>query len=473
MVVVGASDTISVVIRQTMVQLRTPDQMRGRVYAVNSMVTNTSNQLGIFRAGTAAAVFGTVPSVLIGGLSTIAVVLISTKIFRELYDADRYHDARAVMPSNGPGSGGAAAASWRRPIWPGGKGTPYATAHDRSACASLADCRDRGAGARRGALRRRFRRLAARRQTGSRGATASRSAPSNRRLAGVTYDPTIIARDHAQGVFRQSFEQFSGRMVPPRLARARQKLLQQYGALLSRIEQQFGVPGAVIVAIWGLETDFGADNGHFPTIRSLATLAYDCRRPDKFRGELIAALRIVDRGDMTPADMRGAWAGEIGQTQFLPSSYLKYAVDYDGNGRRDLIHSVPDVLASTANYLKGYGWQRGQPWGEGTANFQVLLQWNASQVYTKTVAYFAQQLAGGDDAQYALSRSILALARMSRLARIAARLRAMRSPTCGCSRAEPVEFLRSAIPGTSTSVSAQTSAVRRSSSSVISPNSMP
>jgi len=91
----------------------------------------------------------------------------------------------------------------------------------------------------------------------------------------------------------------------------------------------------------------------------------------------------------------GAWAGEIGQTQFLPSSYLKYAVDYDGNGRRDLIHSVPDVLASTANYLKGYGWQRGQPWDEGTANFQVLLQWNASQVYTKTVAYFAQQLAGG------------------------------------------------------------------------------
>ena len=213
-------------------------------------------------------------------------------------------------------------------------------------------------------------------------------------LAGVSYDPTIIARDHAQGVFRQSFEQFSGRMVPPRLARAR-RLMQQDGALLGRIEQQYGVPGAVIVAIWGLETDFGADNGRFPTIRSLATLAYDCRRPDKFRGELIAALRIVDRGDMTPSEMRGAWAGEIGQTQFLPSSYLKFAVDYNGNGRRDLIHDVPDVLASTANYLKGYGWQRGQPWGEGTANFQVLLQWNSSQVYTKTVAYFAQLLASG------------------------------------------------------------------------------
>jgi lytic murein transglycosylase len=213
-------------------------------------------------------------------------------------------------------------------------------------------------------------------------------------LSGLTYDPAVIARDHAQGVFRQSFEQFSGRMVPPRLARARRQL-QQYGAVFSRIEQQFGVPGAVIVAIWGLETDFGADEGKFPTIRALATLAYDCRRPDKFRGELLAALRIVERGDMVPSEMHGAWAGEIGQTQFLPSSYLKYAIDYDGNGRRDLIHSVPDALASTANYLKGYGWQRGQPWGEGTANFQVLLQWNASQVYTRTVAYFAEQLAAG------------------------------------------------------------------------------
>jgi lytic murein transglycosylase len=206
-------------------------------------------------------------------------------------------------------------------------------------------------------------------------------------LESVAYDPGIIARDHAQGVFRQSFEQFSGRMVPPRMARGR-RMMQQYASVLSRYEQQYGVPGSVLVAIWGLETDFGADSGHFPTIRSLASLAYDCRRPDKFRGELIAALQIVERGDMSPADMRGAWAGEIGQTQFLPSSYLKYAVG------RDLIHNPSNALASTANYLKGYGWQRGQPWGEGTANFQVLLQWNSSQVYTKTVAYFAQQLAG-------------------------------------------------------------------------------
>jgi lytic murein transglycosylase len=210
-------------------------------------------------------------------------------------------------------------------------------------------------------------------------------------LNGVTYDPQVVSRDRRQGVFRQTFEQFSGRMVPPRLARA-QQMMQRHGVLLSRIERQFGVPGAVLVAIWGLETDFGADNGRFSTLRALATLAYDCRRPEKFKPELLDALRIVARGDMTPAEMHGAWAGEIGQTQFMPSSYLKFAVDYDGNGRPDLLRSVPDVLASTANYLKGYGWQRGQPYGPGTLNFDVLLQWNKSQVYSKTIAFFADQL---------------------------------------------------------------------------------
>ena len=150
-------------------------------------------------------------------------------------------------------------------------------------------------------------------------------------LNGVTYDPTVIARDHSQRVFQQSFEQFSGRMIPPRLARGA-KMLAQYGPTFSKIEQQYGVPGAVIVAIWGLETDFGAGNGNFATIRSLVSLAYDCRRPDKFRGEIFAALKIVDRGDMGPADMHGAWAGEIGQTQFLPSSYLKFAVEASTSG---------------------------------------------------------------------------------------------------------------------------------------------
>jgi lytic murein transglycosylase len=212
-------------------------------------------------------------------------------------------------------------------------------------------------------------------------------------LNGVTYDLAVISRDRRQGIFRQSFEQFAGRMVPPRLSRGTQ-LMKRHATLLSRIEQQFGVSAAVIVAIWGLETDFGADNGHFQTIRALATLAYDCRRPEKFRSELFDALRIVAHGDMSPAEMRGAWAGEIGQTQFMPSSYLKFAVDYDGDGRRDLIHSIPDVLASTANYLHGYGWQGGAPYRPGTKNFEIILAWNKADVYARTIAYFAERLEG-------------------------------------------------------------------------------
>lgn len=210
-------------------------------------------------------------------------------------------------------------------------------------------------------------------------------------LQGLTPDPSVLSRDRAQHVFSQSFEEFSGRMVPPRLTSGANKM-KQYGSVLGRIEDQYGVPGSVLVAIWGLETDYGVNIGKFPTIRALATLAYDCRRADTFRAELMDALRIVDRGDLSPAEMRGAWAGEIGQTQFMPSSYLKYAVDFDGNGRRDLLRSPPDVLASTANYLASYGWKRGQPWDPGSANFDVIQQWNKSTVYAKTIAAFASQL---------------------------------------------------------------------------------
>lgn len=210
-------------------------------------------------------------------------------------------------------------------------------------------------------------------------------------LNGVTLDNTVLSRDRSQHVFRQSFEEFSGRMVPPRLAVGANKM-KQFGSVLSRIEQRYGVPGSVLVAIWGLETDYGVNIGKFPTIRSVATLAYDCRRSEMFRAELKDALRIVDQGDLSPTDMRGAWAGEIGQTQFMPSSYIKFAVDFDGNGRRDLLRSAPDVLASTANFLASHGWKRGQPWDPGSENFAVIQQWNKSEVYSKTIAYFASQL---------------------------------------------------------------------------------
>jgi lytic murein transglycosylase len=211
-------------------------------------------------------------------------------------------------------------------------------------------------------------------------------------LGGMTLDQAVLSRDRSQRVFSQSFEEFSGRMVPPRLTRGA-SLMKQYGSVLGRIEQSYGVPGEVLVAIWGLETDYGVNIGKFSTLRSLATLAYDCRRSEMFRAELMDALRIVERGDLAASEMRGAWAGEIGQTQFMPSSYIKYAVDFDGNGRRDLLRSAPDVLASTANYLASYGWQRGKDWEPGSANFAVIQQWNKSEVYSKTIGYFASQLA--------------------------------------------------------------------------------
>jgi lytic murein transglycosylase len=210
-------------------------------------------------------------------------------------------------------------------------------------------------------------------------------------LNGIAPDPRVIGRDRGQGVFRQSFEQFSGRMVSKYRVSRGVSLLRQYAGLFNRIENQFGVPGPVVVAIWGLETDFGAGNGNFPTIRSLVTLAYDCRRSAMFRAELVDALKLVDRGDLSPSEMQGAWAGELGQTQFMPSAYIKFAVDYGGG--RNLIRSVPDALASTANFLKSYGWQRGQPWRPGTDNFSVIQQWNKSDVYSRTIAYFADRLA--------------------------------------------------------------------------------
>jgi lytic murein transglycosylase len=213
-------------------------------------------------------------------------------------------------------------------------------------------------------------------------------------LRGVTYDPGIIRRDRGQRFFRQSFEQFSAKMVPPYRIQRGSRLLRQHASLLSRIEQQFGVPGPILVAIWGLESDFGAARGKLPAIQSLATLAYDCRRTDLFTPHLFDALRIVDRGDLSPGEMRGAWAGELGQTQFMASNYYRLAIDFDGDGRRDLIRSVPDVLASTANYLRSHGWQRGLSWEPGSHNAEVLRAWNKSEVYARTVGYFASRLAG-------------------------------------------------------------------------------
>lgn len=272
-------------------------------------------------------------------------------------------------------------------------------------------------------------------------------------LDGMTLDPSVIARDRKQGFFAQSFLAFSDKLISPNRIQNGVARLKQHRDLFAKVEKEYGVPGPVIAAFWALESDYGSVVGKLPILRALATLAYDCRRPIMFRTEFLDAMRIIDRGDLTADEMIGSWAGELGQTQFLPSHYLKQAIDYDGDGKRNLITSIPDVIASSANFIAHLGWQRGQPWLEevrvpvnlkweeadlaiqhpratwsgwgvthmdgkplpadatrtslllpmgryGPAflayeNFQVYLKWNQSLNYCLTAAYLATRLAGG------------------------------------------------------------------------------
>ncbi len=272
-------------------------------------------------------------------------------------------------------------------------------------------------------------------------------------LDGMTYDPSVIKRDRSQSVFSLTFLEFQARLISAGRMNKGASLIKQHSAIFKKVEQRYGVPAAVITAFWGLETDFGGYMGDFHTIRSLATLSYDCRRPEKFRPQIFAALQILDRGDMTADDMVGAWAGEIGQVQFLPADFLESGVDADGDGRVDLKRSIPDILMSTGSLLTNHGWQANQPWLQevqvpekmpweeadiaikhpraqwakwgvklasgkslkgdnaraslllpmgrhGPAflaypNFtDVYLKWNESLIYSTTAAYFATRLAG-------------------------------------------------------------------------------
>ena len=270
-------------------------------------------------------------------------------------------------------------------------------------------------------------------------------------LGGMTLDHGIIARDRRQGFFAQSFIDFAGKLATPGRAAEGRRRLQQHAALFAAVEKEYGVAPAVITAYWALESSFGSGMGDLPVLRSLATLAWDCRRSELFRGELLAALRIIDRGDLRPEEMIGSWAGELGQTQFLPSHYFKHAVDWDKDGRRDLLRSTPDVIASTAAFIVDLGWRRGEPWleevrvpaslaweqadlavqhpapqwakwgvtradgmplaGELAAslllpmgrngpaflafpNFQIFVKWNQSLNYAITAAYLATRIAG-------------------------------------------------------------------------------
>jgi lytic murein transglycosylase len=179
----------------------------------------------------------------------------------------------------------------------------------------------------------------------------------------LVYDQGIVNRDRGQRVFGQVFTEFARNRASQGAARNAQARVRMHAAAFARAEKEYGVPPAVIAAFWGLESSFGAELGKLHTLPSLVSLAYDCRRSEMFRKETIAALKIIDRGDLSASEMIGSWAGELGQTQFLPTHYFNYAVDYDGDGHRNLLSSAPDVIGSTANYIaNGLKWRRGEPW---------------------------------------------------------------------------------------------------------------
>ncbi|TNM62276.1 lytic murein transglycosylase [Aliirhizobium smilacinae] len=270
-------------------------------------------------------------------------------------------------------------------------------------------------------------------------------------LAGAQIDPKVLSRDRAQGVFRQTFLEFSQRTVSQaRLDIGRQKL-KQYADVFSRAETEFGVPAGVITAFWAMETDFGAVQGDFNTRNALVTLSHDCRRPELFRPQLIALIEMVQHGDLNPATNTGAWAGEIGQVQMLPEDIIAQGVDGDNSGHIDVKGSSPDAILTAAKFIQSMGFKPGQPWVQevtlpeslpfeksglgneipasewfsygvtprdgdtkfgnlpaalilpqgrkGPAfltypNFNIYLQWNQSFIYTTSAAYFATRLSG-------------------------------------------------------------------------------
>ena len=175
--------------------------------------------------------------------------------------------------------------------------------------------------------------------------------------------PVVIARDRSQAEAVESVERYISRRVTATSVKGGRDQLARHRALLNVIGARYGVPPRVILGIWGIESNYGGFTGVRPTIVALATLAWDPRRSTFFRGELFNALEILNRGDIELARMRGSWAGAMGQVQFMPSSYLKFAEDFDGDGRRDIWSTPGDVFASIANYLKGHGWAADQPWG--------------------------------------------------------------------------------------------------------------
>lgn len=270
-------------------------------------------------------------------------------------------------------------------------------------------------------------------------------------LANVQIDQKVLSRDRSQGVFKQTFLEFVSRTVSkPRMDIGAKKLA-QYADVFARAQNEFGVSPAVITAFWAMETDFGVVQGDFNTLNALVTLSHDCRRPELFRPQLIAAIKMIEHGDFDPATNTGAWAGEIGQVQMLPKDIIEFGIDGDGDGHVNVKQSSPDAILTAAKFIQSLGFKAGQPWiqevsipqdlpfeksGLGGSlkasdwfalgvtprdgdtsfgdlpaalimpqgrmgptfltypNFNIYLLWNQSFVYTTSAAYFATRLAG-------------------------------------------------------------------------------
>ncbi len=227
----------------------------------------------------------------------------------------------------------------------------------------------------------------------------------------VAVDEYVVKLDRKQPEDKLSFSKYKQNTVnPKRIARGR-ALLQEHATLLKRISATYGVEPRYIVALWGMETDYGRNTGNFSVIQSLATLAYDGRREELFTNELLAAFKILQDGHLNQFDLIGSWAGAMGNCQFMPSSYLKFAVDWDKDGKADIWNSLPDTFASIANYLHGSGWKPGIGWGkpsasanaifpgtpqEGgytiTSNYDVIMKWNRSRYFATSVGLLSDQL---------------------------------------------------------------------------------
>ncbi|WP_339642777.1 lytic murein transglycosylase [Jannaschia helgolandensis] len=236
---------------------------------------------------------------------------------------------------------------------------------------------------------------------------------TDRAFRGAGYLPGVVARDRNQTEFKRSFEDYIAIVAPESKVQAGRAAFARNRNTLNAIESRYGVPAQIVCAIWGVESNYGVRRGDIPTISALSTLAYDGRRGAFFEGQLIAALQILQAGDVTPARMVGSWAGAMGHTQFIPTSYLQSAVDFTGDGRRDIWGDDPaDALASTASYLSGAGWKRGASWAVEDAdgnltpdaggpsfrtgpNFRVIKRYNNSDSYALGVGHLADRIAGG------------------------------------------------------------------------------